>query len=224
MKKQYAFRYGQTQQNAKTPVGAEKVVNHKTGNIAAGQEDDDALMRRIAEGEEKAYALLVQKHLGRTVRMAMRILSNQADAEDAAQDAFIRVWKHAPNWEPESRGGAKFTTWFYRVVTNLCIDYTRKKRGLALDDLPEAAAETESSLEYLERNEMDNMVKTLINTLPERQRTALTLCFYEEFSNQEAAEIMGIGIKALESLLVRARKHLREHLDADEIRQSIKQK
>lgn len=188
----------------------------------AKPDEDDALMRRIALGDERAYAMLVEKHLGRTVRTAMRILGNQADAEDAAQDAFIRVWKHAENWEPEARNGAKFTTWFYRVVTNLCIDYTRKKRGIALDNIAEQEAEDESGLERLEREGTFRMLKTHMDALPERQRTALTLCFYEEMSNKEAADIMGISIKALESLLVRARRSLRETMDADEIRDGIK--
>jgi len=187
----------------------------------AGMDEDDALMRRIATGDERAYAMLVQKHLGRTVRTAMRILGNQADAEDAAQDAFIRVWKHAENWEPEANRGAKFTTWFYRVVTNLCIDYTRKKRGVALDNIAEQEAEDESGLERLERADTFQNLKTHMDALPERQRTALTLCFYEEMSNKEAADIMGISIKALESLLVRARRSLRDTMDADDIREGM---
>ena len=188
----------------------------------AGLDEDDALMRRIATGDERAYAMLVQKHLGRTVRTATRILGNQADAEDAAQDAFIRVWKHAENWEPEANSGAKFTTWFYRVVTNLCIDYTRKKRGIALENIAEQESEDESGQERMEREDTFQMLKTHMDALPERQRTALTLCFYEEMSNKEAADIMGISIKALESLLVRARRSLRETMDADEIRAGIK--
>lgn len=187
----------------------------------AGLDEDDALMRRIAAGDERAYAMLVQKHLGRTIRTAMRILGNQADAEDAAQDAFIRVWKHAENWEPEANSGAKFTTWFYRVVTNLCIDYTRKKRGIALDNIAEQEAEDESGLEKLERADTFQTLKKHMDALPERQRTALTLCFYEEMSNKEAADIMGISIKALESLLVRARRSLRETMDADDIREGM---
>jgi len=185
-------------------------------------DEDDALMRRIAGGDERAYAMLVQKHLGRTVRTAMRILGNQADAEDAAQDAFIRVWKHAENWEPEANRGAKFTTWFYRVVTNLCIDYTRKKRGIALENIAEQETEEESGQERLEREDTFQILQTHMNALPERQRTALTLCFYEEMSNKEAADIMDISIKALESLLVRARRSLRETMDADDIREGIK--
>lgn len=174
--------------------------------------DDARLMACIAKGDEKAYATLVQKHLGRTVRMAIRIVGNQADAEDVAQDAFIRVWKHAENWNPDEKGGAKFTTWFYRVVTNLCIDYTRKKKGIALDNIAEQQTEDDDGLQNLEKQDAYSILKDHVDALPERQRIALTLCFYEEMSNKDAAQVMEISVKALESLLVRARRTLKEKM------------
>jgi RNA polymerase sigma-70 factor (ECF subfamily) len=172
-------------------------------------------MRKIAEGDERAFRQLVRRHLSSTVRLAQRILGGAA-AEDVAQEAFIRVWKHAGNFEDPVARGAKFSTWLYRIVINLCIDEKRKGRFAgALDDIPEPVDHTPNAEQGLQRREQSNRVRAALDALPERQRTAFVLCFYEERSNKEAADMMGVGLKALESLLVRARKTLRAQLEEE---------
>ena len=174
--------------------------------------NDEILMQLISKGDANAFATLLQKHLQKTVRMAIRIVGSKAEAEDVAQEAFIRLWKYAPNWKTKEEGGAKFTTWFYRVVTNLCIDYTRKRKMVALDNIQEPKSEGIEILTQMERYEKYDKLAEFVSLLPDRQRIALTLCFYEEMSNKEAAETMGITVKALESLLVRARRKLKDKL------------
>jgi RNA polymerase sigma-70 factor (ECF subfamily) len=182
--------------------------------LGAGEEDAD-LMRAIALGDQAAFRRLVRRHLPATVRLAARILGNPSEAEDVAQEALIRVWKHAENFEaPESRG-ARFTTWLHRIVVNLCIDLRRRKAFEPLDDVAEPISAEEGAEDRMIAAEKRARVGAALGKLPERQRAAFVLCFYEERSNAEAARIMGIGVKALESLLVRARRGLRDALGTE---------
>lgn len=143
--------------------------------------------------------------------MAARILGNAAEAEDVAQEAFTRVWKQAPKWRGD--GAAAVTTWLHRVVVNLCIDRQRRKTPVpAGDALPDAADETPRADKQMESGQTAAEVRQAVSELPDNQRIALTLCFFEGLSNAEAAEAMGLGVKAVESLLVRARRNLRDKL------------
>lgn len=177
--------------------------------------EDASLMARIGQGDERAFATLVNRHLGRTVRLAQRIIYSKADAEDVAQDAFTKLWRHAPNWKGPDEGGAKFTTWFHRVVVNLCIDHKRRQRTVNMEHMPEEADEGNDGYTHMQRKVKIRRVAEAVEALPERQRTALVMCFYEGESNADAAEIMGISVKALESLLVRARRTLRDELGSE---------
>lgn len=178
--------------------------------------DDAQLMQRIATGDQRALRDLMQRHLGRTVRLAARILGSTGAAEDVAQEAFVRVWKHAGNWEDPAQAGAKFTTWLYRIVLNLCIDEKRKRSFADIDAIPERADETPDAEANMQRREKSQRVKAALDTLPERQRAAFVLCFYEDYSNKDAADMLGISVKAIESLLVRARRSLRDLLQDEE--------
>ena len=184
------------------------VEQAETSPAGSEGEDDAALMQKIVCGDNRAFAKLVQRHLPRSVRMAARVLGSSTEAEDVVQEAFIRVWKHASEWESPGQAGAQFSTWFYRIVLNLCIDHKRKKRFTPLEEIPEPDDERDNAETGLQRREQSERVSRTINALPDRQRAAFVLCFYEEYSNKQAAEILGISVKALESLLVRARKTL----------------
>ena len=170
---------------------------------------DETLMARIAEGDDGAFSTLVARHLDRAVRTAQRLLGDRSEAEDVAQDAFLKLWQHAARWRPE---GGRFTTWFYRVVVNAAIDRLRRPRLAALDSAPEPADERENAYRDIHRAETAKAVAAAMAELPERQRTALTLCHYEELGNIEAAEVMGVSVGALESLLIRATRALRDRL------------
>lgn len=175
-------------------------------------DDDATLMQKIACGDNRAFEKLVQRHLPRSVRMAARITGSAVEAEDAVQEAFIRVWKHAAEWESPDAAGAQFSTWFYRIVLNLCIDHKRKRTFTPIEEISEPDDGREDAETNLQRHELSARVRGAVDSLPDRQRAAFVLCFYEERSNKEAAAILGVGVKALESLLVRARKALHDKL------------
>lgn len=189
-----------------------------SASIAPAAEDDmdDAcLMRRIAGGDQRALGVLMQRHLPRTVRLATRMLGRTGPAEDVAQEAFIRVWKHAGRWRDPDAAGARFSTWLYRIVLNLCIDEKRKNRFVALDALPEMPDDAPDGEALMQQREQSARVRHALAQLPERQRQAFVLCFYEGVSNRDAAEMMDVGVKGLEALLVRARRSLRDMLETE---------
>ena len=96
------------------------------------EKDDHELLARIQAGSRDAFAALVQRHTERFYRLAYRYVQNREEAEDIVQDAFLKLWEDPGRWQPERN--SKFTTWFYRVVVNLCLDWQKKKRPSALDD------------------------------------------------------------------------------------------
>lgn len=172
---------------------------------------DAALMHRVARGDHAAYRLLVDKYLRHAVTVAYRVLLNRNDAEEVAQDAFLRVWQHAARWRAD--GGASFKTWLNRVVINLCIDRRRKPGMAALDDQPEMADEDRATpYESRLASETSDRVALALQKLPERQRAAILLCFWEGESNIDAAKALDITVGALESLLIRAKRTLRDEL------------
>jgi RNA polymerase sigma-70 factor (ECF subfamily) len=180
--------------------------------MAAGwaEKDDQELLALIQEGSHQAFAELVQRHTRRFYRLAFHYVQNRDTAEDLIQDAFLRLWENPANWQPERN--SKFTTWFYRIVVNLCLDWQKKKRPVALDEEMPLMDERETADEAIMRIQEQRLLEKEIAALPERQRTALNLCFDEELSNQEAAEAMGVNLKALQSLIMRAKTTLKQRM------------
>lgn len=171
-------------------------------------------MMRVGNGDRVAFGDLVHRHLDRAVAVAQRVTGSRGDAEEVAQEAFLRVWTKAPQWraaDGEFRG-ARFTTWLYRVVVNLGIDRRRRPTASPLEAAGDPADPADSALQSLEKAQLSAQVAAAVATLPDRQRAALTLCFYEGLSNREAAEILDLTPGAIESLLVRARRSLRQAL------------
>lgn len=175
---------------------------------------DEELMIRIGSGDRVAFGELVRRHLDRAVAVAQRVTGSRGDAEEIAQEAFIRVWTKAPQWRASDGEfkGARFTTWLYRVVVNLGIDRRRRPAMAPLDDAGDPPDPGQSAQQSLEQAQLSSRVAAAVAELPERQRAALTLCFYEGLSNREAAEVLSLTPGAVESLLVRARRTLREAL------------
>lgn len=182
--------------------------------MAAGwpDKDDQELLALIQDGSHQAFAELVERHTARFYRLAYRYVQNRETAEDLVQDAFLGLWENPASWRPDRN--SKFTTWFYRVVVNLCLDWQKKKRPMPLDeDLP-LVDEREPVDEAMIRIQEQRLLEKEIAALPERQRTALNLCFDEGLTNQEAAESMGVNLKALQSLIMRAKTTLKERMKA----------
>jgi len=174
------------------------------------EKSDRELLALVREGNHQAFAELVQRHTGRFYRLAYRYVQNRETAEDVVQDAFLKLWENPTIWRPQRSN--KFTTWFYRIVVNLCLDWQKKKRPMPLDEALPVADDAETVDETMTRIQAQKLLEKEIAALPERQRMALNLCFDEELSNQEAAEAMGLNLKALQSLIMRAKTTLRERL------------
>ena len=174
--------------------------------------DDHELLARIQAGSHDAFAVLVQRYTERFYRLAYRYVQNRDEAEDIVQDAFLKLWEDPGRWQPERN--SKFTTWFYRVVVNLCLDWQKKKRPLALDEKVLLADTRETPDTEMIRTQEQQVLEREIAALPERQRMALNLCFEEGLSNQEAAEVIGVRLKALQSLIMRAKATLKERMKA----------
>ncbi len=170
---------------------------------------DEILMVRVGQGDEPAFQVLVHRHLQRSLDLARRMTASASDAEEIAQEAFLRVWTTAPRWRPE---GALFRTWLYRIVVNLCLDRGRRKPFAPLADAGDPSDPTPDALAQLERQETQRRIATAIRALPDRQRAALVLSYYQGLSNQEAATVLRVSVSSLEALLVRARRALRARL------------
>ncbi len=173
---------------------------------------DLEFVRRVAQGDGAACAELVDRHLGRITAFAARMLGERAEAEEVAQEVFLRVWKHADNWEP---GRALFSTWLHKVALNLCYDRLRRRRETALPEGFEPEGREDSPETALRRKQRSHRVARAVASLPERQRAAIALCHYQELGNIEAAGIMNVSVEALESLLARGRRRLRELLEEE---------
>ncbi len=175
-------------------------------------DSDDALVGRIALGDQRAWVAVVDRHANAILGCAWRILGDRAEAEDVSQETFVRLMAKADGWQS---GGPKLRTWLYRVAVNLCIDRRRAKRTEPLEEIelrPDPSADEPA---VRRRLDLTRSVGRALSVLPERQRTALTLVHFQGLSNIEAADALDVSVEALESLLARARRAMRVTLEPD---------
>jgi RNA polymerase sigma-70 factor (ECF subfamily) len=170
------------------------------------EDGDEALLLAAGQGDRDAFGALVGRHLGRAVAIAGRMLGSRADAEEVAQEAFLRVWQKAPAWQAD--GTAKFSTWLHRVLVNLCIDRKRRRPLVPIDAIEEPADDAADGFDRVAQQERQGRVQRALAELPDRQRAAVVLSYYEGLSNSAVAEALDISVGAVESLLVRARRSL----------------
>jgi len=190
---------------------------------ASADAQDHAWMRRIKTGDMEAFQQLVEAHQVKVVGTIARMLGNEAEAEDIAQQVFLRIWNSAARYEPS----AKFTTWLYTIVRNLVFNETRRRQRhptVSLDaamespdggkgGLPEKPdPQVKSPDVSLLDHEMQEAIQQAIDSLPEVQRLAIVLRRYQDVSYEEMAEILGLTVPAVKSVLFRARTELRERL------------
>ncbi|EPY02192.1 RNA polymerase sigma factor [Magnetospirillum fulvum] len=175
--------------------------------------DDETLLARMKQDDGEAYRVLVERHVDRAYALALRMLRNVADAEDVAQDSMVKAWTHRQSWEP---GRARFSTWLYRVVVNRCIDLRRLPNNANIDDVPEPAEHRPDTVDSLHRREVYGRLEQAIGKLPDQQRAAVTLAYFEEMGNGEIAQVLGTTVSAVESLLKRGRQGLRHSLRGSE--------
>lgn len=176
---------------------------------ATGEEDERALMARVGMGDAKAFEQIVARHLAMLHALAWRMLGDASEAEDVVQESLVKVWVNANGWQP---AGGGLGAWLRRIATNACLDRLRRPRALSDEGLPERADEAPLADSRIDADRRRAAVQAAILALPDRQRAAIVLSYHEGVSNAEAASILGIGVKALESLLVRARQGLSQQL------------
>ena len=183
------------------------------GDQASGAsgESDGALMQRVAAGDAQALAVISERHTPMLYGIAWRMLGDAAEAEDVVQEAMVKLWVGAKGWTPVGGG---LGGWLRRIATNLCVDRKRRARHLADGEVPDRADDRPAADVLIDQQQRAQGVAAAMQQLPDRQRAAIVLTYYEGLSNAEAAAILGVGVKALESLLVRARQGLSRHLAA----------
>jgi RNA polymerase sigma-70 factor, ECF subfamily len=182
--------------------------------MSIDETNENELMNRLASGDMASLGEIVNRHQGKVLAFAYRFINDWTQAEDIAQETFIRVYKAAGSYKSQ----AKFTTWLYRIVSNLCFDEKRRKSNtlVSIEEVSSTIAGVSES-DYAERKETIDLVKKTVLELPERQRLAIILHRYENLSYDQICEVTDWSKSAVESLLVRAYANLREKLEKKEI-------
>lgn len=169
-------------------------------------ENDDDLVDRIAARDHAAMRLAADRHAALVWRIAYRMLGDATEAEDIAQESLLKLWNHADRWQ---EGGGGIAPWLKKVTVNQCLDRLRRKRFASDEEVPEREDDSPLADRQIEAVETGQAVKDCIESLPDRQRAAVILTYYEEQPNQGAAESLEMQLKAFESLLFRARASLK---------------
>lgn len=180
---------------------------------------DQDLMVLVCEGSHAAFTELVQRHTDRFYWLAFRTLSNEGDAQDVVQAAFIKLWQKPSSWRADK---SQFTTWFYRVVLNACVDFQKKHRRSVVtpaNEFDHLLAPVESEQASLEQRQVSaqrqRLLTQALSHLPATQRDAVNLVVYCALPQKQAACVMGVSVKAVESMLVRARRTMAAHVASD---------
>jgi RNA polymerase sigma-70 factor (ECF subfamily) len=165
-------------------------------------------MQAVGEGDMHAFEQIVLRHQSAAWRVAWRYIGDADEAEDMVQEAFLRVLDAAERYRPT----AAFRTYFYRILTRLCMDHARKKRPILTDSLPETLAPGPTQAEQVERQERELAVRQGLEALPPRYRLAIVMRYFEGLSGAEIAGALQTTPKAVERMLARARKKLARRL------------
>ena len=181
----------------------------------------EELMTRVAEGDEDAFEALVLRHQTSVLNRIYRFVGDRTQAKDLSQEVFLRVWQAAKNYEAK----AKFTTWVYRIASNLCLNELKSARRRKWFPFHRSDGDSENAIEetfsdgsptaedLLLAKERTRKISEALQSLPENQRMAIILKRYDDLSYEEIARVMGCSISAVESLLVRAKRALQEKLE-----------
>jgi len=169
---------------------------------------DEELMLSVREGNMDAFEQIVLRHQAEGWRVAYRFTGDAAEAEDLAQNAFLKILDAASRYKPT----ATFRTYFFRVLTRLCVDHGRKKRPIVTGPSLDVADGSPSPSQQASQAERELLIQAALDAVPADYRLALVLRYFEGLSGTEMAEAMGRSTKAVERLLVRAKASLKPHL------------
>jgi RNA polymerase sigma-70 factor (ECF subfamily) len=162
-------------------------------------------------GDRTAYAELVMRYNQKAYVVAYRFVQDRNEAEDIVQTAFLKVWERPGMWNPDMDSG--FSSWFFRLVINLCLDLRKKKRPiLSNEDVIRQVSAINQEEDYFQ-NECQALLEKEIEALPTRQRIAINLSYSCGMSNKEAAEVMDVSLRALQSLIMRAKSTIKTKLE-----------
>lgn len=187
---------------------AAKAIVQATKKGSMKEATDEQLMLRAARGNLDALSHLVSRYQKLAWRTAYRFLGDSMESEDLAQEAFLKLLEAAPRYQPT----ASFRTYFYRILTHLCIDRTRKRQSVNIVDIPDVLDPSPSAVENLMEIERRAQVRSALDTLPPHQKAAVILRHYEGLSYAEIAQVLGVTAKAVERLISRARASLQHCL------------
>jgi len=165
---------------------------------------DESLLAAVNRGDLGAFEQIVRRHQAWVWRIAYRFLGDKEEAEDIAQEAFLRLLDASGRYKTT----AKFTTYFYQVISRLCLDRARKKRPVYLEELPDCPDPRPGPLEEMERQEVSAGILAALGGLPPEYRIVIILRYFEGLSGQEIADVLKKTPKATERLLARARQSL----------------
>lgn len=178
----------------------------KWDRVPKSGDPDEDLLGRIAAGDVPAMRMMITRQLPRIVAVATRMLGDSTEAEDVAQETFLRVWRNAGGWR---QGNARFSTWVHRVATNLCYDRLRRRKEVLAEHPPDIEYEGPApDAGLMSEDDPSKRVERAMQMIAPRQREAIILVYYQALSNAEAAEVMDVSVDALESLLARGRRAL----------------
>jgi len=177
------------------------------------KDTDRPIVEAVLAGDSRRYAELVNRHKDRAMTLALRILRQREDAQEAVQDAFVRAYRSLESF----RGESSFSTWFYRILYNLCLTASSRRRTTADADAGEdveLAAEDPSALELLETRELHDALHEEMRNLPSKYAAALTLFYVQDLPYERITEVMGLPMGTVKTLLFRGRALLRSRLAA----------
>ena len=167
--------------------------------------DDNALLLAYVNGTPQAAQILTERLMPKIFTQAFHRIRNKADAEDIAQEALLRLWRIAPDWQQDN---AKVSTWLYQVVTNLCIDRLRQKNHEHLVSIPEPTDTRPNATDVIQDKSRANALYHALAKLPDHQREAVAMRHLEGLSNPEIADNLQLSTEAVESLIARGKQKL----------------
>ncbi len=176
------------------------------------RDPDSDILPALMQQDQRAFAMLIDRHIKSLSAQSAQMLGDVHLAEDITQSVFLKTWQMLPNWQT---GNAKLITWMRRVATNMCLDQLRKKKPIYTDTVPDRPGAEPLQDDHMVSTQQSETMSTAMGLLPERQKAALTLFYYQELPQKQCADIMELTVPAFESLLRRSRQALKKSLNPD---------
>lgn len=179
--------------------------------MADEDESDEALIARAGRGDRLAASILIARYSPRVLTLCRRLLKNRSAADDAMQETFLKLWEGAGHW---NANGGRLDGWLFRVASNACLDrYRQMRRDAPEEEAAEQIDDGPTAVECLSADDTKRKIEEALAALPDNQRIAMTLRHYRDLTNIEIAQAMTISVEAVESLLGRARRSLKDALE-----------